>query len=324
MTQGVALFLGVSLTASAIETDQFRAALVPLKDAAPVVNDYITDKMDKALSNINKDLPKKITSKSLLKSCQKLADETFDRILGFPKISAISNFAETSELVDRFPDASVSMKDYMSDSIYSNAKFPINMVGLSHIIRIGNVYIGTDKLGHFSLLGRNYYHRYLRHLDRSKNQEQAIIKTIKKGIHHEIVYLGYALGGVLSFADLEANYQGLLFGIELCEGNNPYYIFESGKWTTNPKRTFDIKNYIGPKTDETFNPNLWRPGLWEKIGDDIKQAYCPLFKEPVFQERMANYEANAVTTINDLVIEDYVQKNPKYDRKKQLNPDICN
>jgi hypothetical protein len=296
-------------SAGAIETDQYLSATVPLKDSADAINEYISKSMDRAIARFNKKEKDQDT-------CRSLATEVFTQMVGRFSISRISRFAETSEDIERFPVNEIKMKEYFKDSIYSEAAFPINMVGLARTINVGGVYVSTDKLGHFALLGRNYYNRYKRYL-KKYSEEKATVEAINKGIRQEVSLLGYTLGGVLSFADLEANFQGLMFGKEMCQGEKPYLVYTAQGWQKNPERTFDVRNYFNPKFDETYNQNLWRPNLWKKVEKKITKSYCDLLQTEVYQARLATYATRLENNFNDILVRKFVEANPKFDRQAQ-------
>lgn len=278
------ILLFVSLSTHAIETDQFVTWGVDLKDSTPVINDYIQEKMAAVLTKANK--------KKRAWSCEKIGREIFTQIKGRFSISAISQWAGETPLIERTPEVSVKMKDYQNKSLYQHAKFPISMVGLSRNINVNGVYMGTDKLGHFILLGRNYYNRYFRKLKKFKgDKEKAMVATIKRGIVDEYIFLGYVLGGVFSYADLEANYQGLLFGLDICTEGEGYLIKKDGKWAFNPNKTFDIREYFSPKMDESYNLSFWKPKLWKRsVSKVIKKNYCEMLSSDAVQERFAHYK----------------------------------
>ena len=59
-------------------------------------------------------------------------------------------------------------------------------------------------------------------LRKGMSNEQAERRAIDRGIFTERTVLGKASSGVLSIPDLEANYRGMLFLWEMCEGDAPY------------------------------------------------------------------------------------------------------
>ncbi len=299
----------------ALETDQFHAASRVLKEASAPINGYIDDKFERAISAANE------KRKSI--ACAELADDVMTEIVGKFAISKISQFAKKSPEIERFPEDSIGTWDYIDQSIYKDAGFPFHYGVISRTINVGGVYIGTDKLGHFALVGRNYYRRYIENLEKGMSKMDAEKASVFKGFNQEIHILGYTLGGVLSFGDLDANFQGMQFAISMCEGENPYLIKVNGEWKRNENRPFDIKNYINPKMDESYNPAFWKPKLWKTISPAIREVYCPLKKNPLYIERVKSYEAKISINRNDKYIQEFFSSKPKFDRKLELIDSLC-
>lgn len=309
------LTLLLSQSIHALETDQFHAASKVLKEASAPINEYINDKFDRAINAAN--------AKRKNTSCRELADDVMTEIVGKFSISKISQFAKKSPEIERYPDDSIGTWDYIDESIYKDAGFPFNYGVISRTINVGGVYIGTDKLGHFALVGRNYYRRYVENLEKKMTKLEAEKASVYKGFTQEIHILGYTLGGVLSFGDLEANYQGMQFAISMCEGESPYLINSNGKWMRNNQKIFDIKNYINPKMDESYNPAFWKPKLWKTISPAIKEVYCPLKNNPLYIERIKQYQTKITINRNDQYIQDFFSTRPKFDRNLELIDSLC-
>lgn len=299
----------------ALETDQFHAASHVLADSSKYINEYVDDKFEVAIKKANE------KDKSI--ACRELADDVMTGIVGKYSISKISQFAKKSPEIERFPDDSVSSNQYIKSSIYDGAGFPFYFGIISRTINVGGVYVGTDKLGHFALVGRNYYRRYLENLDKKMSPEEAKKDSVFTGFKQEIHILGYTLGGVLSFGDLEANYQGMQFAISMCDGENPYLIKENGQWVRNTKRPFDIKDHINPKMDESYKPAFWKPRIWNKIKGNIKDVYCDLKQNPLYIERIKSYETKITVNQNDDYIKEFFSQRPKFDRSLEDINKLC-
>lgn len=300
----------------ALETDQFHAASRVLKDSSATINEYLHEKIEIAVTAANK--------KKKPVTCSKLADNVMSEIVGKYSISKISQFAKKSPEIERYPDDSVKDSTYTRDlSIYAGAGFPFGLINISRTINVGGVYIGTDKLGHFALVGRNYYRAYLENLDKGMSKQEAEKKAVIKGIKQEIHILGYTLGGVLSYGDMEANYQGLQFAISMCEGNNPYLLLKNGEWATNENHKADITKIINPKMDESFKPAFWKPRIWRKISPNIKSVYCDLKENSLYQERIKFYQSQIKANRNDDYIKEFFSDKPKFDRNLELIDELC-
>jgi hypothetical protein len=154
-------------------------------------------------------------------------------------------------------------------------------IELSPIVRVSGVLMGIDKLGHFLAQGFQYYeqHRALsRELPASARYEAL------RGYGHaqEVGALGIATGGVYSFADLAANWAGMLFFLALfddidVEGEQHARYFEptaSGGYRLS--RTFHWSEWVSPDWDEVLNPAaVAQRALLDKIADNMHRRAGP-------------------------------------------------
>lgn len=304
--------------AFALETDQFIASKALIKDSSEVFNNYFDHQINKALEKANAKNPEKI-------KCSKVADNVMNNLVGgkYLGISKISQFAKKSPEVDKFPDSSISDREYLKMTIYEEADILLKIAPLARTINLNGIYMGTDKLGHFSLIGRNYYHNYLSYLKDGLNKDQALEKAIIKGFKTEKGLLGYAVGGVLSYGDLEANYEGMRFAIDLCEGENPYILFRNNRFEKNPDNRFDMKTYFNPRMDESFHLSFWRPGLYKRVKEKLAREYCETQMDPVYIERTSKYPPLLKENLNDRLIRTHLLTMPKFDRKLEDLSSFC-
>ncbi|MGZ3809874.1 MAG: hypothetical protein ACXVCE_17450 [Bacteriovorax sp.] len=301
------------------ETDQFYATNAVIRESGQELNDFFHQRIQMGLDISNH-------AKSLL-GCREVAAQVLTEVLGEFSIkeyakdkyfSKVSLFAQHSPLVERYPEDSIDDESYRSHSIYRHRPFPFNTVAIARTININGIYVGTDKVGHFSIIGRAYYKNFLKGLAQGLTEEQAEMMAINKGIKQEVNFLGYTIGGTLAFGDLEANYQGLKFARHMCEGENPHLKLANGQWVENPQNAFDIRKYVNPKMDEAFNVSLWSPRIWRLMGKDILKAYCKNKRDPDYLKREENYKGRTKETLNDKLIEKFVKDNPQYNRSNQL------
>lgn len=309
----------LSMPALAAETDQFYASSAVIRDSSVEMNGFFHQKIEVALDKVNEEknpVTCRIAAKEVLQ--QVLGEVDLKEWIKNKSFSKISSFTQKSPLIERFPEESVEEKDYRAHSIYRNRPFPVNVVGVARTLNLGGIYIGTDKLGHFSIVGKTYYKNFLKGLEEGMSLDEAQAFAIKKGYKEEIALLGYAVGGTFSYADLEANYQGLKFGREMCEGENPYLVFVDNKWVHNPEHLFDIRKYVTPKFDEAYNVSFWSPRMWKKMKGDIVDGYCKNLKDPAYQERARGYDKIVTSNINDVLLEEFLKERPKFRRENQL------
>ena len=128
--------------------------------------------------------------------------------------------------------------------------------GFGPTINIGGVYVGTDKIGHFFSQGRKFYRRYRRLGDEAAAARWSTVT--------ETGLFGRLMTGVLSNADLVANYEGYRFYRAL-----PHDGVVNGKpalvrWREGGperQRRFTWTDHVNPFWDEALNPNVYNPTL---------------------------------------------------------------
>lgn len=312
------IFLALMTTPTfALETDQFIASKIIIKDSADIFNRYFKQNIEKAIDSANSKNPEKI-------KCSEVASNVMNNLVGgkYFAVSKISRFAKKSPEVDKFPDDSVTDREYFKMTMYEEASFLLKIAPLARTININGVYMGTDKLGHFALIGRNYYHNYLSNLENGMSKEQALEKAILKGFKTEKGILGYGIGGVLSYGDLEANYEGMKFAIDLCDGENPYIILKNNQYEKNPSKTFTVADYFNPRMDESFHFSFWKPSLYKRVKDKLAKEYCETKDDPMYIERVSKYP-RLLENVNDRLVREHLLTIDKFDRKLEDVISLC-
>ncbi|MFC7768627.1 MULTISPECIES: hypothetical protein [Salinirubellus] len=133
---------------------------------------------------------------------------------------------------------------------------------LAPTIRIGDVYIGADKLGHFMQQGYVYYILVTRHGHtladaRQWGHETEAAAPLNEVVHYTdppLAIFGLQSTGVYSRADLEANSRG----------------YEFYRWLeNNPGGRFDIRDYVNANWNEETHTNLYHgdvaPVVWNNL-----------------------------------------------------------
>ena len=274
------LFITISLNIQALETDQFVTWEVELKDSTNYVNQYINKNIKLAIKEAN--------NKGNY-SCEKMAQKALDwNGRTTQMLSMIEKHMYDAKEVDRYPRITDSERGVVSSSIYSNVDyFNLKIFGIS--MQMNGVYFGIDKLGHFITVGRDYYKTYLRKIKKKKSRKYAMKKAIKRGIFSEQTYYGFLISGVFSYADLESNYQGLLFAISFCEGANKRLTKnDQGKWEL--KEDIDITPYVTPNWDESFYTNVYSSKRFKQITSNLTD-YCAKRDLPIKSKRFEYYQS---------------------------------
>lgn len=153
----------------------------------------------------------------------------------------------------------------LARSIYSDLRFrnapPIFLpkMGVGPTVNIFGLAIGTDKFGHFFDEGYAQY-RVLKNTGNTK-------RAIQKGINTEKGLFGLTTTGVYSYADLVANYHGMLFWKDMLEANLPESYLSCvvsnaqgavAKYVI--KRSFRVADYVDAAWDESINCSYFREG----------------------------------------------------------------
>ncbi len=292
--------------ANALETDQYMAWGKDLKDATADLNNYFNQNLERTVGRINAD-PTLVS-----KSCEDATVDVLKEYHAFWFGERIENWILQNAEIQKLPDySSLTRMEAIKQSIYRDVfKFRAKILGYN--IRIGDVNLGIDKMGHFSSVGLSYYilmlkaarkeHvnpndvlTYLTQIQSGKIQfplhdarVDAVNAAIAWGVHMENWWWGYAVSDTFSFADLEANYQGLLFSLNICNGPHPYMKKENGIFVVNKERPIDLREYINPMYDETYNPSHYQSKIYHTIKPYLRE-YCTLRDTDEVKSEFSNY-----------------------------------
>jgi hypothetical protein len=141
----------------------------------------------------------------------------------------------------------------------------------SPIIQVSGVLIGLDKLGHFIAQGFQYY-TYNQSIAPGTAERARYDAVRREADDQERHQLGYATGGVFSYADLAANWEGMLFFMSLfadtqVEGARHARFFErAADGHYRRVREFHWSEWISSDWDEALNPSLAESAvLYQKV-----------------------------------------------------------
>ena len=292
-----AVFLGLSGTGAApgLETDQFFAWGRHLDDVTEVLNARVNLELERLVAELNRG--------GRVRRCQKVRVRFFKRhrMLFF---DGFETWSVNSPLVSRSPSGPEEMGEFERKYLYGGTS-PLFDTGRwmppSPTVEVNGVRLGTDKLTH--LLGTAwYYHRWYRKArQRGATSAEAEDRAVRRGLLHEVTILGRAVSGVLSQADLEANYEGMWFYEHLCAGDDPHIVYEDGTWRL--RRPFDVRDYVTPEWDESWQPNIYVRRKWKKVKPRML-GYCPMLEHPqVKAMRDAYATRDRVTETEELIDE---------------------
>ncbi|MCC6142858.1 MAG: hypothetical protein IT368_03520 [Candidatus Hydrogenedentes bacterium] len=313
---GTLLTLGILWAGSAYagETDQFLSWNVTLQDSAGPMNAYLNFQAQLFLDKMNR-------RKVEIERGEELAQEFFTHLFGSLFSSRVRAWIQSSRLVDRYPPKDITWWQYQRISIHRGLAFPY-ILPMSRTVRIGDVYFGTDKIGHFFGFGRRYYKRYVRHRQEDRDSvEEATERVIRWGISQEGSWVGKMVDGIFSSADLEANYQGFLLARDLCEGDNPIFGREDSRWVQ--RRPIDFSQYVTPDLDESFNTSYYWLMRKRQVLPLIEEEYCERRNEPIVRERFARYREGYEPSLSQRLIDAYVGKKSPNPKQAQSLEALC-
>lgn len=295
--RGLAALLLVATShsaASALETDQFYAWGRPLNDSTDVLNAKINLEIDKALAQVNG------SSRSGRMTCERVEKRIIDRFR-YPIFQKIEVWALNTELVDRVPATPEEEFEFRERYLYSGTpKIDIvRWMPPSPTILVNGIRIGTDKLSHFFSEGIFYHWLYHRALGDGLDPEAAERRATRVGILTERTFLGLSSSGVLSRADLEANYEGMRFYIDLCDGDDPNLEKTPDGWIL--KRPFDLRDYVTPEWDESWQPSIYGRIRWRRVEPEMRR-YCDRLDDPDVREQRRIYAERDRATLSEELV----------------------
>ena len=275
--------LGPALDARAAETDNYWAWRDPPPDSTYLLERHLEREMRRTLEGVN------AWPFSRARECHQVSA---DLLLPF-SYTGVWFFVGTMDgwglrYTPRTNRA--YLEDYAPLGIYRYASRPLpgSLVPLDPTIRVADVHIGLDKIGHFLLNGRRYYDRYRAALAEGTDEEQALIRAIELGIEQENGILGMTVSDIFSYADLEANYQGLELFRWLCDGDDPALQVRDGKWELT--KPIELSRYVNPCWDESYSPNAFGEGAGPGVRRALEEL-CPLLATDSVSRLRARYRA---------------------------------
>lgn len=305
-------FLSMANGVYASETDQFMAMDAELEDSATVVNEYLNQQAQEFLLNQN-------ARRHPTESPEKLTQEYYFYLFKGLHASRLRRWLIHSESLDRYPDESVTYFGYLRMSVFGMRAFPF-ILPMARTIRIGDVHLGLDKMGHFFGFGRRSFKHYLQLREDGVAEEEALERVILHGFKMELYFVGNLIDGIFSYADLEANYQGMMMAREFSQGKNRYFKRVDGEWTLT--RPIDIRPYVTPDFDETYNRSHFIGRRKKQVFKVLREDYCEKYSLPIVQERFRRYDQWPQSFSED-VIDRYYAGRTKDPRKVQSLEHIC-
>lgn len=295
------LSLVAALPATAAETDNYWAWLDPPRDSTHLLQRHMARELGGALAEVN------ASSGGATMQCH----EVIDHLLQPFSYSGLWFFVGT---MDRWglqytPRTNRQyLEEYLPRSIYRYADRPLPgaAIPLDPTTSVVGVHVGFDKFGHFLLNGRRYYERYRLARERGLSEEQAMVDAIELGITQESSILGMTVSRVFSYADLEANFQGLELFRWLCDGDRPALAQDDdGQWVL--REPLVLERFVNPCWDESFLPNAYDPRTAPGVTRALFEQ-CPLLQTTRVKELRADYRARGCKSFSHQYVMNLVEE----------------
>jgi hypothetical protein len=290
-----ALCVVVSVVAAdALETDQYYAWGRPLADSTDAVNARFNLELERAIASFPADRQPE--------SCRKVAI-AYRKRMRFLLLHEIQVWAWNSEWVDRIPNGADEQQEYRRTNLYSN--HPLIDTGTwmpyTPTLEVAGVRFGTDKLAHLVSSGWTYYSEYHKGIKKGETPEDAKRRAVNRGIVEESLILGKLASGVTAIPDLEANYAGMHFYLDLCDIEDPILKLGEDGWFIS--RPVDLRDYVTPRWDESFQPPIYTKGRWRKV-KPVLETYCDRLADPqVVAMRRSYRDRDKESLVGELVAE---------------------
>ncbi|CBW26282.1 putative exported protein [Halobacteriovorax marinus SJ] len=267
MKKSVVLLVALATLSNAYssEIDPFNNRTKSLEDSLAPINAKANLMMKDALAKLNKK-NHSCSEKKLYKALRKKFRNQYT--------SEFSKWVVKTDELDKVTTRT-------SDSIYQEFKwFQAIVPGLfakisdpaGQIMKVAGVHIGTDKFEHFMGSGYNYFKKY--YLKNGSLEDAMDI-----GYRAETGILGATMTGVMSYADMVANFNGMRFWNTMLGKNpdvltqeevEPYIVCEKEKW--HKVRDIDFSDYIDSAWDEGINCSWFRTeSMVEKVKERMAQ-----------------------------------------------------
>ena len=297
--------------ARALETDQFYAWGKPIEDSGKYLNAWVRLQFQSTLDSI---------SAGSSQDCDAVVGKVQKR-LQHSIYQPIELWILSSDLVDRIPRDPEADHDYRANYLLSKT-FTLDYARLlqpSPTLQVNEIRFGSDKLAHFFSEGWWYYKHWKK--KRGKLSEDALQHSLFQfGVKLEHSIQGTKMTGVFSPADLESNYQGFVFYRQLCHGEEPLLYRQEGRWHFSDR--FDIGDYIEPKWDESWNPNVYSPLRWKSISATMA-GYCPALASDWVIRQRTHYARLDTETPTDRMVRELVASGELPDPKTYDITSVC-
>lgn len=268
--------------AGAGETDQYMTWTVELSDCAPALNTYLDTEIQAFVDKMNR-------RNDQVEDVVALTEELYRHLFAGLHASRVRKWLRNTDAVERYPGDEFSDWAYQRLSIFREPAFPF-VLPMAQTIRVGEVYLGIDKIGHMFGFGRRYFQIYHRFRDEGDSHDASVDRMLVWGIRNELSMVGKLVDGIFSNGDMEANYQGFRLAMAFGSGEAALFYREDGAWRY--RGGLDIRNYITPDLDESFNTNDYAGWRGRRVLPVVEAEYSGPEERQAREARFKRYTRN--------------------------------
>ncbi len=252
-----AFLLIPALPSAAYETDQYHDREVPLADSTAVLD-----------ARVNAALERVAAGWRGPRDELRFARAVYWQLGGLHWVDHIERFAMNSPEVERL---SRGHNIYSWPPLFTSPV--LFFFGVGERLKLADVHIGSDKLGHFFSQGFKYFRR-----QRKGWSEARFVSWASKV---EGWLFGEYTTRVYSNADMVSNYEGYLFYRSLFEegvvpGKTAIVAFEGGR--AHLLRPFTWRDHVNEYWDEALNPSLMGASLQAHVDRRLEEL-CPVYRK---------------------------------------------
>jgi hypothetical protein len=194
-----------------------------------------------------------------------------------------------SDMANDYPGELLAYKEQFTN-IYQHVHFfldPRQLFRIWHAstFRVNDVLLGSDKIGHFTDMGMNYYRAYSEALKQGKTKDEAMAAAVEVGTHgilfSERGAVGYLSAGAYSNGDMASNYLGFKFYLNLTEPvmlngtmHEPMLVRDGEYWKLAPhvRRDSDFFSaFICQHYNEALNPSLFENAMRKSVRKALEE-----------------------------------------------------
>lgn len=302
--------------ARAAETDPYYAWLYPPRDSTAALNRTLQRTLEAAVHDVNLSLGREHWS--CLEATRRIR-YAFLRTGMWFFLGSLER-----EGLDFVPRSNAEYRErYRPLSIYRYSYFAKwgFAVPVDPTLRVADVYLSPDKLGHFFNDGYDYYRRYRTLRDEGATEDAAHEGAIDLGIRDESWIQGDVISGIFSYADLEANEQGFVFYRDLCEGESPGLVLQDGRWRLT--RPFELQRYVNPCWDESYYVSAFVDDVGRGVARALQETYCARRPHPEVQRLRHRYDQLGCTSFSHRYLERLVAAGTIPDRSSFTLEVLC-